>query len=293
MRFLRYLLVPGSAALMAAALVLTTGTGVTAPAQAGHAAHPARFLSAARASLAPYLRRYRPRAVLAGHARPAQAGITAMSSYNWSGYADGASKTPAGTFTAVSGSWTAPSVTCSPEDEITVDWVGLDGMFSGSPEQVGTMAWCYQRSPVYFTWWEMPGGALTEVGTTLRAGDKISASVTRSGTNYRLALTDATTPANSFTIKKTCAATTCPDTTAEWIAERPAFSGVGIPPLADYTAFKITKGTQTSGGKAGTIKSFSAVNEITMVDALNRYHLNDVSSLTHGESFSTTWQNSY
>jgi hypothetical protein len=293
MRMLRYLLVTALAALTVGTLTLTTGTGVAAPPHAGHVTHPAGFLSAARASLARYLRGYRPQAMLAPRARAARNGTTAMPSYNWSGYADGASTTPAGTFTAVSGSWTAPSVTCSPEDQITVDWVGLDGTFSGSPEQLGTMAWCYEGSPFYFTWWEMPGGTLTEVGKTLQPGDKISASVTRSGTKYTLTLTDATTPANSFTTKQTCAASTCKDASAEWISERPAFANVGIPPLAHYNAFKITKGAQTSGGKAGTIGSFSTVNEITMVDATDAYNLNDVSSLTRGKSFSTTWQNSY
>jgi Peptidase A4 family len=293
MRLLRYLLVSGSAALMAGILMLTTGTGVTAPRGAGHVAHPAGLISAARASLARYLRHYHSRAMLAGHARASRDGITAMASYNWSGYGDGASTTPAGTFTAVSGSWTAPSVTCSAEDQITVDWVGLDGMFRGSPEQLGTMAWCYEGSPFYFTWWEMPTGALTEVGKTLHPGDKISASVTRSGTKYTLKLTDATNTANSFTTKQTCSATTCPDITAEWISERPAFSHVGIPPQAHYDAFKITKGGQTSSGKSGTIGSFSRVNEITMVDATDTYNLNDVSSLTRKNSFSTTLQNSY
>ena len=130
MRLLRYLLVSGSAALLAGALTLIAGTGGTVPGHASHAAYPAPLISAARASLARYLRHYHPQAMLAGHARAGRNGITASPSFNWSGYADGASTTPAGTFTAVSGAWTAPSVTCSAEDQITVDWVGLDGMFS-------------------------------------------------------------------------------------------------------------------------------------------------------------------
>jgi hypothetical protein len=295
MRLLRYLLVVGSAALMAGILTLTSGTGVTAPPHAGHTAYPARFLSAARASLARYLRHYRPEAMLAPHARAVRSGVTAMPSYNWSGYADGASTTPAGTFTAVSGSWTAPSVKCGKEDEITVDWVGLDGMFgSGSLEQLGTLAWCYEGSPLYATWWEMypTGTGLTEVGTTLKPGDQITASVSRKGSKYTLKLTDATTPANSFTVKQSCPTSTCEDTSAEWISERPAFN-IGIAPQAHYNAFELTGGAQTSGGKQGTIGSFATVNEITMIDATQAYDLNDVSSLTGGSSFSTTWQNSY
>jgi Peptidase A4 family len=296
MRLLRYLLVCGSAALMAGALTLTAGTGVLTPAQASHVTHTPRLVSAVEASLARYLRHYRPQVILAGHAHAGPAATTAARSFNWSGYADGSSTTKAGTFTAVSGSWTAPSVTCSAEDQITTDWVGLDGMFSStSLEQLGTMAWCYEGSPFYFTWWEMfpASSGPVEVGKTLQPGDKISASITRSGSKYTLKLTDATHPANSFTTKQTCAATTCADTSAEWISERPAFNQVGIAPLAHYNAFKLTNGAQTSSGKPGTIGSFPAVSEFTMIDATKTYNLNDVSSLTSKNSFSTTWQNSY
>jgi len=293
MRLPRYLLVSGTAALMAGTLTLTATAA--APAGTSHVTSQARFVSAARNALARYLRHYRPQLMLAGHPHArANAPLTA-NSFNWSGYADGSKITKAGTFTRVSGSWTTPSVKCGAEDQLTSEWVGLDGWISSSLEQLGTMSWCYRGAAVYFTWWEMfpTGKGLIRVGNTLKPGDKITASVTRSGTNYTLKLTDATTPANSFTTKQTCPATTCTDTSAEWIAERPAF-GIGIAPLAHYNAFKLTNGKQTSGGKAGTIGSFATVNEITMIDATQAYSLNDVSSLTGTNTgFSTIWQNSY
>jgi hypothetical protein len=295
MRPLRYLLISGSAALLAGTLTLTAIAATSAaPARTGHAPHSARYLSAARNALAHYLRHYRPQLMLAGHPHARADGTTASGSFNWSGYADGSKTTKAGTFTQVGGSWTTPSVKCGPEDELTADWVGLDGWLSGSLEQLGTMSWCYEGSATYFTWWEMypTGTGLIRVGTTLKPGDKITASVTRSGTSYTLKLTDATNHANSFTTKQTCAAKTCPDTSAEWIAERPAFS-IGIAPLAHYNAFTLTDGTQTSGGKSGPIGSFSTVNEITMIDATQAYNLNNVSSLTSKNTFSTSWQNSY
>lgn len=290
MRPLRYLLISGSAAVLAGALTLTA---TTTPARTSHAAQ-ARFLSAARNALARYLRHYRPQLMLAGHPHAGANGTAAAASFNWSGYADGSKTTKAGTFTQVSGSWTTPSVKCSAEDELTADWVGLDGWISSSLEQLGTISWCYEGSPTYFTWWEMypTGKGLIRVGTTLQPGDKISASVTRSGTSYTLKLTDATHHANSFTTKQSCPAATCPDTSAEWVAERPAF-GIGIAPLAHYNGFTISNGKQTSGGKSGTIGSFTTVNEVTMIDATQAYNLNNVSSLTTKNSFSTTWQNSY
>ena len=295
MRLPRYLLASGTAALMVGTLTLTATAAP--PAGASHVANEARFVSAARNALARYLRHYRPQLMLAARPHARGNGPLAVDSFNWSGYADGSKTTKAGTFTRVSGSWTTPSVKCGAEDELTSEWVGLDGWTSGSLEQLGTMSWCYRGAALYFTWWEMffppTNKGLMRVGTTLKPGNKITASVTRSGANYTLKLTDATTPANGFTIKQACPTTTCLDTSAEWIAERPSF-GIGIAPLAHYNAFTITNGKQISGGKAGTIGSFATVNEVTMIDATQAYNLNAVSNLTSkNSSFSTTWQNSY
>ena len=136
MRLLRYLIVSGSAAAMAGAVTLTgaTATTVAAPARVHHAAPSARFLSEARTALVKYLRHNHPQAMLV-HTRHAHTvkNVTASGSFNWSGYADTATK--AQTFTKVSGSWTVPSVTCSAEDQIISDWVGLDGFTAGEVER--------------------------------------------------------------------------------------------------------------------------------------------------------------
>lgn len=293
MRLLRYLIVSGSAAAMAGAVTLTgvTATTVAAPARVHHAAPSARFLSEARTALVKYLRHSHPKAMLVRtqHAHAVK-NVTATESFNWSGYADTASKH--GTFTKVSGAWTTPSVTCSAEDQITSDWVGLDGFNSNTVEQLGTISWCFQGTPTYFTWYEMFPAGTVEVGTTVKPGDKIAASVTRTGTSYALKLTDSTTSGNNISVTKTCAATTCFDTSAEWISERPSFS-IGIVPQAHYNAFKLTSGSVTANGKTTTIGSGLGVNSVTMIDATQTYNLNTVSALTGGNAFSTTWKNSY
>ena len=292
MRLLRGLIVSGSAAAMAGAVTFSsvTATTVAAPARTGHAPS-ARFLSQARAALVHYLRHNHPQAMLV-HTRPAHSigNATAASSFNWSGYADTTSTHQA--FTKVSGNWTTPSVTCNAEDQITTNWIGLDGFNSSTVEQLGTISWCFQGKPVYFTWFQMFPGNVTEVGTSLAPGDKIAASVTRSGTSYTLKLTDSTHPANSFTKTATCALTKCLDTSAEWISERPSFS-IGIVPQAHYNAFKITNGSQTSSGHTNSIGAGPGVNSITMIDSTQTYNLSTVSTLTGGNSFSTTWKNSY
>jgi hypothetical protein len=292
MRLLRYLIVSGSAAAMAGAVTLSgvTAATVAAPARAGHAPS-ARFLAEARTALAHYLRHDHPQAMLV-HTRRAHTvrNVTAFQSTNWSGYADTATK--AQTFTKVSGAWTTPSVTCSAEDQVTSNWVGLDGFSSTTVEQLGTISWCFQGKPIYFTWYSMFPAGTTEVGTALKPGDKISASVTRTGTSYALKLTDSTTSGNNISVTKTCPAATCKDTSAEWISERPSFS-IGIVPQAHYNAFKLTGGSVTANGKTTSIGAGPAVNAITMLDATGTYNLNTVSALTGGNSFSTTWKNSY
>ena len=292
MRLLRYLIVSGSAAAMAGAVTLSgaAATSVAAPARASHAPS-ARFLAEARTALAHYLRHNHPQVMLAhtGHAQAVK-NVTAASAFNWSGYADTATK--AQTFTKVKGSWTVPSVTCGAEDQIISDWVGLDGFNSGTVEQLGTTSWCYNGKAIYYTWYEMfPRGA-HQVSTALQPGDKVTASLTRTGTSYAFKLTDATTSGNDIAVTKTCALTMCKDTSAEWISERPSFS-IGMVPQAHYNAFKITDGSQTSGGHTGTIGAGPGVNSITMIDATQTYNLATISPLTAGNSFSATWKNSY
>jgi hypothetical protein len=291
MRLLRYLIASGSAAAMAGTVTLSGVTAITAAAPARSHAPSARFLAGARAALAGYLRHNRPQAILV-HTRHGSGvrGVTAMGSFNWAGYADTAAK--AQTFTKVSGNWTTPSVTCGAEDQITSNWVGLDGFTSSTVEQLGTFGWCYRGTATYFTWYEMYPAAPVEVGTALKPGDKIAASVTRTGTSYALKLTDSTTSGSNISVTKMCALATCKDTSAEWISERPAFS-IGVVPQAHYGAFKVTNGSQTANGTAGTIGTGPGVNAITMVDATDAYNLGTVSVLTGGNSFSTTWKNSY
>lgn len=292
MRLLRYLIVSGSAAAMAGAVTLSgaTATSVAAPARASHAPS-ARFLADARTALAHYLRHNHPQAMLAhtGHAQAVK-NVIAASAFNWSGYADTATR--AQTFTKVSGSWTVPSVTCSAEDQITSNWLGLDGFNSSTVEQLGTTSWCYKGKAVYYTWYEIYPKGAHQVSTALKPGDKVTASVTRTGTSYAFKLTDSTTSGNNISVTKTCALATCKDTSAEWISERPSFS-TGIAPQAHYNAFKITNGSQTSSGHTGTIGAGPGVNAITMIDSTQAYNLGTVSTLTGGDSFSTTWRNSY
>ena len=59
-------------------------------------------------------------------------------------------------------------------------------------EQDGTLIECYRDVAYQYTWWEMyPTNAIQVVGSSLRAGDTITASVVRSGSSYTLKVTDS------------------------------------------------------------------------------------------------------
>jgi hypothetical protein len=300
MRIVRYLLVCGTAAVAAGSLALVTQAAVTAAAAPGHpAGQPsAQFAARARAALASYLATNRPappytpgtpgtKAI--GLSASALGHTSAVAYYNWSGYAD--TSTTANTFTKVSGQWRTPRVRCNREDELTSEWVGIDGFSNRTVEQDGTLGWCYEGHASYFTWWEMYPTAAIEVGNELHPGDRVAASVTRTGTQYTLALTDFTHPANSFSTTQTCA--TCQNTSVEWIAERPSFT-IGLAPLADYGHWTLTKASETAGSTAGTISSYPTYAEIDMVDATYTYPLSLSSPLSStGTEFTTHWTNSY
>jgi Peptidase A4 family len=299
MGFLRSSLVlTGAAVLAAGSAVLAAGaTGGTAavsgrPIQPPAHRAPARYLTAARNALVGYLRDDHPQVELVrpGLAHSSLLGTSAAASYNWSGYVDSAAAT--GTFSRVSGQWITPKVTCTSEDTISSEWVGLDGWSDATVEQDGTLGWCFEGRATYYTWYEIYPAAAAAVGTSLRPGDKITATVSRASTAYTLTLTDSTRTADSFVKKATCALATCLDTSAEWIAERPAFT-IGVAPLADYASWKLSAAAETASGKSGTISSYPAHDRTTMVDATDNYQLSGTSALTGGNSFTTTWRNSY
>ena len=222
--------------------------------------------------------------------RPAaSANVTQVGSYNWSGYADVTSKT--GKFSAVSGKWTVPKVSCSAEHRIESSWVGLDGANDTTVEQLGTVSQCFQDKAVYYSWYEMYPAGEVVVSKGVKAGNHISASVTRSGTSYTLKLTDSTTSGNNIKVTKSCS--TCKNQDAEWIVERPDLATTGIVPLAKFSSTGFTSASATAGGKKGTIGTVSPYQYL-MVDSTETYYLAKPSALNSNKNgFTDAWKNSY
>ncbi len=223
-------------------------------------------------------------------ARPASgANVTQVGSYNWSGYAD--VTTTADKFSAVSGKWTVPKVSCTSEDQIESSWVGLDGANDSTVEQLGTVAQCFQNKAVYYSWYEMYPSGEVVVSKGVKKGDQISASVTRSGTSYTLKLTDSTTSGNNVKVSKSCS--TCMNQDAEWIVERPDLATTGIVPLAKFSSTGFKSASAKAGGKKGTIATVSP-RQYFMIDSTETYYLAQPSALNSNKnSFTVAWKNSY
>ncbi len=124
-------------------------------------------------------------------------GLSSSNSLDWAGYA-----VTGPTITSVSGSWTQPAATCpGTKAGQSAFWVGIDGFTSDSPtvEQIGTDADCTKGThknpggPVHYAWFEMyplPLVVLDPVAYPVTPGNVLTASVTASGSNYVLAISD-------------------------------------------------------------------------------------------------------
>jgi hypothetical protein len=211
-------------------------------------------------------------------------GLSQVQSTNWSGYADIGSG-----FSTVTGSWTEPGVSCTSTTSLAAFWVGIDGYSSSSVEQDGTLIECYRGAAYYYTWWEMyPTNAIQVVGSTLRAGDSITASVVRSGTSYTLKVTDSSRSADSFSTTQTCSG--CANSSAEWIAEAPSGSS-GVYPLSDFGSWTESGATVKAGSTSGVISSFTD-DELTMINSSGATKALPGALNSSGNGFGVTWERS-
>src|SRR3984957_4450799 len=211
-------------------------------------------------------------------------GLSQVKSTNWSGYADTGSG-----FSTVTGSWTEPGVSCTSTTSLAAFWVGIDGYSSSSVEQDGTLIECYRDVAYYYTWWEMyPTNDIQVVGSTLHAGDSITASVVRSGTSYTLKVTDSSRSADSFSTTQTCSS--CANSSAEWIAEAPSGSS-GVYPLSNFHSWTESGATVKAGSTSGVISSFTD-DELTMINSSGATKALPGALNSSGNGFGVTWERS-
>ena len=232
---------------------------------------------------------------------------TAVSSSNWSGYAD-----TNDTYNSVSSSWTEPTVNCANSNSgldgilslsnllggagaASAFWVGLDGYNSTSVEQLGTDSDCDSGTPSYYAWYEMypnPSEVLPSQ-YPVQPGDQMTALVASNaaGTSFTLEIKDATA---GWTFSTTQTGSGFARSSAEVIAEAPSSCSIlfcSEVPLADFGQLNFSGSSViNTAGTKGSLSAFDA-NEITMSD--NGTTLATPSSLSSdGSSFSVKWDNS-
>jgi Peptidase A4 family len=166
---------------------------------------------------------------------------------NWAGYAIAAATPPAKptdptgvTVTSVTGSWVIPEATCSGKSsQYSSFWVGIDGWYSNTVEQIGTDSDCSSGTPSYYAWYEFYPEPSYYAGnlTNLAPGDIISASVTYNASSKNFTATISVNGGKPFST--TFAAghgKNVPQlSSAEWIAEAPCCTkSGGYLPLANF-----------------------------------------------------------
>jgi hypothetical protein len=232
-------------------------------------------------------------------------GPTGFESSNWSGYAE--SETSEGaqpdTFTKVSATWVEPTITCSTlesestEYQIAAFWVGIDGFGSDTVEQDGTLEECYGDEYLGAAdWWEMYPYNSVDIENSVAGGQKINASVTRTGTKYKLSVKVTHNADENFSTTQNAITDfggPAENISAEWIAEAPCCNGDDVYDLAQWSPpIKFTKAKVTGSAGSGTISSYASggvEDYIDMVGDISDTIIAEVPSSGVTNSFKDTW----
>jgi putative cell wall-binding protein len=184
-------------------------------------------------------------------------------SLNWAGQIDGASGNvgtgtgPRPVFSAVAGSWRVPSVTASASPENVSTWVGIGGVGTTRLIQTGTTVTVSGGTVRYFAWVELLPTAPVYVDAVVHPGDAMQAFIEeRSSGVWQIEIEDVT---QGWRVETTTVRYTAgPQTTAEWITERPLTVTSGkFTTLADFGSTHFTHLLVT--GTDVTVASLSSV----------------------------------
>jgi hypothetical protein len=186
---------------------------------------------------------------------------TTTTSTNWSGYAVNSTTD---SVTAVSGTWTVPTVTGS-GTAYSSTWVGIDGYLSSSVEQTGISADISKGVAQYSAWYEMFPSDPVTINLAIHPGDEISASVDYASGKFTLSIQDLSDPAgkNSFSISISDA--NLQRSSAEWIEEAPS-SNTGVLPLANFGSVTFSNAQTTINGVTGPINDSAWANNVVAIN---------------------------
>jgi hypothetical protein len=186
---------------------------------------------------------------------PATVGST---SRNWSGYV-----ASGGAFTAVSGTWTIPTVSASTGASIRADatWVGIGGATTTDLVQAGTQATVDNGVVQYSAWIETLPQPSSNVPLVVNAGDTVTVSLTQQTAGvWNITIRNATS-GGVYNGTVTYASST---SSAEWIEEAPTARN-GVVVLDRFGTVQFTNASAVKDGRTVTPAAAGAT-AVTMVN---------------------------
>jgi hypothetical protein len=176
---------------------------------------------------------------------PATADIPAYTSSNWSGYI-----LSGGPYTAVTGTFNVPTVSASPTDTSTSEWVGVDGADPSDQDllQAG-VAQDYSADTdryVTYAWVEELPAAAEPIPLEVEPGDQVTVTISLVATNTWNVYVKNDSTGQAFSIDETYSGR---GLSAEWVVEAPTlvstmsiatvgafspvtFTGLGVNPVS-------------------------------------------------------------
>jgi Peptidase A4 family len=213
---------------------------------------------------------------------PSSQTTTGYMSTNWSGYL-----ATNGSFTGVSGSWTATLATGSGSTtSADSSWIGIGGVTTSDLIQVGTQNVITANGQVSTSaFYEMlPNGSQPVPGVTVSPGDSMTASISEvSSGQWTISITDKT-DGQSDTITVSYASSL---SSAEWIEEDPSFSFRRQIPFDNFHEAFFTGGLTVSNGSAVNIAA-STAQPVTMVNNTDQTVAAPSAIGSDGASFTVT-----
>ncbi len=194
---------------------------------------------------------------------------------------------PAGKFTAISGSWKVPNPGSNGSStSADAAWIGIGGVTSSDLIQVGTdntVSRSGQVSTVAF--YEMLPDAETPIPSlNVTPGDVMSADIHLvSGSKWLITISD-TTRSETFSITVNYAST---ESTAEWIEEDPSFASGGLVPFDVFGSVNFTNSLATSNGVSQDLVT-SGAQQIIMINSHGHPVATPSAIGSDGESFTVT-----
>ncbi len=191
-----------------------------------------------------------------------------------------------GTFTSISGSWTATTPTGNgTSTSVDATWIGIGGVSASDLIQIGTentvsAAGVVSTAAFYEL---LPATAQTILTMTVSPGDSMHAVISYSVGEWTMTISDDST-GQSFT---KLVAYTSSFSSAEWIQEDPSYVSGKLVPLDNFGTASFTNGSTTNAGSVVTIAGANS-DLITLVNSSGQTVATTSPLGSGGNSFSVT-----